>query len=119
MSVVEPVDRCRAWVESYVDAWNSNDGSDIGSLFTEEASYFSSPSEDPVEGREAIVAWWIDNKDEPGSTTFEFEVLIADERVGIVSGIARYPDGVVYHDLWEIRFDGDRCRRFVEWWMKS
>jgi ketosteroid isomerase-like protein len=116
VDIAEPY---RAWVRRYVAAWNSNDDAEISALFTEDAAYLSSPNEQPVEGRDAIVAWWLENKDEPGSTSFEYEVLIADERLGIVSGIARYPDNVVYHDLWEISLDGNRCNRFVEWWMKS
>ena len=109
----------RQWVDAYVHAWNSNDPDEISNLFTEDAVYYGAPNAAPVGGRASIVTEWIENKDEPGSTTFEYQILIADENLGIVSGVARYPGDVTYHDLWEIHMDGDRCKRFVEWWMKS
>lgn len=46
--------RVRAWVEGYVRAWNSNDPTAIGDLFTEDAVYFT----EPWRGRDEIVRRW-------------------------------------------------------------
>ena len=43
----EPADRVKAWVERYVQAWNSNDPAAIGSLFTEDAAYHTEPYSQP------------------------------------------------------------------------
>ena len=112
--------RYEEWVRRYMDAWNSNDPSEIGALFTAEARYFTKPHEPPWVGRDEIVTGWLDRKDEPGDTTFEFEILVATPDLGIVKGRTHYEStGFTYSNLWEVRLgDEDRCREFVEWWMK-
>ncbi|MDQ1528237.1 MAG: hypothetical protein QOH77_27 [Actinomycetota bacterium] len=64
------------WMDGYRRAWESNDPNDIGALFTEDAVYFTEPFTPPSRGLEAIIATWLDKKDEPGDTIFEWSPLI-------------------------------------------
>jgi ketosteroid isomerase-like protein len=107
------------WVRRYVDAWNTNDPAEIGALFTEDARYLTEPYAEPWSGTGEIVTGWLDHKDEPGDTTFEYEVIVATDDIGIVKGHTVYrTSGREYSNLWEVRLDeAGRCREFVEWWM--
>ena len=112
--------RYDAWVRGYMKAWESNDPSDIGRLFTEDAEYFTAPWRKPWRGRQGIVDGWLGRKDNPGTWTFEYEIVIADEKLGVVKGITRYQDpdpGNV--NLWLIRLDeAGQCTEFTEYWME-
>jgi len=66
------------WVERYIKVWNSNDPQEIGDLFTDDATYFTSPFAEPWRGRAEIVREWLARKDTPGSFTFRYEVLATD-----------------------------------------
>ncbi len=55
------------WLDRYVGAWKSYDPTDIGNLFAENAEYRHHPADEPVRGRAAIIANWLDDRDEPGS----------------------------------------------------
>jgi uncharacterized protein (TIGR02246 family) len=109
------------WVNSYIEAWNSNKPQDIADLFTPHARYFTEPYAAPWIGQEQIVEKWLEAKDEPGDTTFDFEVISAAPDLGIVKGRTVYKTaGKTYSNLWEIRLGhADRCREFVEWWMEE
>ncbi|MBK5228358.1 MAG: nuclear transport factor 2 family protein [Actinobacteria bacterium] len=112
-------ERFQAWVERYRAVWESNDPAEVGALFTDDALYHDSPGQAPWTGRDAIVKEWIDRKDEPGETTFEYDVIASEGDLGLVRGVTHYlTNGNVYDNLWEIVLDGeDRCSRFTEWWM--
>lgn len=110
----------RRWVDAYVKAWNSNAREDITALFTTKARYYTEPHAAPWEGHDAIVRGWLENKDEPGETTFEYRVIALDRDTAIVKGEATYKNPPKrYSNLWEIRFDDGRAREFVEWWMEQ
>ena len=117
---MEEAGRYERWVARYVEAWNSNDAGEIGALFTPGARYFTAPYRDPWEGHDEIVTKWIEAGDRPGDTDFRYDILIAGPELGIVKGVTHYKSaGVTYHNLWEIRLEGDLCREFVEWWMET
>lgn len=111
----------RRWVEGYVKAWNSNASHDITALFTENARYYTEPHASPWEGHDTIVRNWLEQKDEPGETSFEYRVIALDRDTAIVKGEAIYKNPPKrYSNLWEIRFaDDGRAREFVEWWMEQ
>jgi ketosteroid isomerase-like protein len=46
------------WVEKYGRAWETADEELIVSLFTEDASYRSSPFHEPFRGHDQIRAYW-------------------------------------------------------------
>ncbi|HEU4426656.1 MAG TPA: nuclear transport factor 2 family protein [Pilimelia sp.] len=107
------------WIDGYVRAWNSNDPSDIGVLFTDDAEYYTAPFRPPWRGREGIVRGWLDRRDEPGETTFDWRPLVVTDDVAIVQGSTTYPDEK-FSNLWVIRLVADgRCREFTEWWMEQ
>jgi ketosteroid isomerase-like protein len=101
----------------YRAAWETNDPSDIGALFTEDALYFFEPFTEPARGREQIVSAWMRRKDEPGSSTFTWSPLSVTDDLAIIQGETIYASER-YSNLWVIRFDAsDRATEFTEWWM--
>jgi ketosteroid isomerase-like protein len=110
--------RVTAWIDGYVRAWNSNDPDEIGALFTEDAAYFTAPFREPWRGREQIVKSWLERRDEPGETTFQWTPLSVTGELAIIQGTTSYPDQR-FSNLWVIRLSADgRCREFTEWWME-
>lgn len=110
-----------AWVDRYVQAWNSNDVADIGSLFTVDAAYYTDPFSPPWRGRDAIIQGWLDRRDEPGNTTFRYELLASTADTGLIRGWTQYHNPPrEYSNIWLIRFDPHgQCREFTEWWMEK
>jgi ketosteroid isomerase-like protein len=114
------------WLDRYVAAWKSYDATDIGELFSEDAEYRYHPQDEPVRGREAIVASWLDEKDDPGSFDAHYEPLAIDGENHVAQGWSRYfaDDGKTlkddYDNIYLCRFDTEgRCREFTEWWVQS
>jgi len=109
-----------AWVDDYRRAWESNDPAGIGRLFAKQACYYHTPFAEPWVGRDVIVAEWLARKDEPGTTTFRYEVIAARGDTGVVRGWTTYLETRnEYSNIWVIRFnDRGRCREFTEWWVQ-
>ncbi len=111
-----------AWVEAYIHAWRTNDPDHIGRLFTEDAAYFTTPFAEPWRGRTAIVAGWLDRRDEPDTWTFRHEIMAVADDVGFVRGWTTYTTAnplTTYSNLWVVRLGADgRCVEFTEWWME-
>src|SRR5688500_14545696 len=59
----------QTWLDKYVEAWRTYNPAQIGDLFSEDALYFYSPwdEDNPIRGREAIVAEWRKEPDQSGS----------------------------------------------------
>ena len=113
------------WLDAYVEAWRSNDAEMIGRLFTDDARYFYGPYAAPVIGRDAIVAAWLTNPDEPDSWEASYRPLAVDGEVCVATGESLYhqPDRssvrTAYSNIFVCRFDDDgRCREFCEWFME-
>ena len=113
-------ERIQEWLDAYVEAWRSYDEDAIRELFSEDASYAYHPyDEEPERGRDAIVAAWLHDRDEPGSWAAAYKPSLIDGDRAIAIGQTRYADGRVYENLFELEFDADgRCKRFVEWFMQ-
>jgi hypothetical protein len=106
------------WVTAYRTAWESNLDADIRALFTDDAEYRFTPSEEPVRGVDAIVATWLSRADAPGDTTFSWHLLGIDGDLAFVQGKVDYAEGQLYDNLWVIRLAPDgRATSFAEWWM--
>lgn len=108
------------WVQAYRRAWETNNAQDVASLFSDDAQYFTEPFAQPWEGRDTIVGNWLERKDEPGTTTFSFEVLAVDGDLGVVRGETEYRDPPRrYANLWLVRLQPDgRASLFTEYWVK-
>lgn len=111
--------RTERWIQGYLSAWRDNDPSQIGALFGDDASYYTAPYRSPWQGRQAIVARWLERKDEPGSWSFRFQVVSENADLGVVEGVTEYPrQGRTYNNLGLIWFNEDgSCRKFVEYFM--
>lgn len=110
----------QAWLDGYVAAWRGYDPPAIGALFTEDATYAYHPwdtADAVVRGRDAIVAHWLQEPDEPGSWEGDYRPLLVEGDRATAVGETRYDDGRTYDNLWVLRFDGGRCTEFVEWYM--
>ena len=46
------------WLDDYVAAWKSYDRDAIGALFADDVEYRYHPYDDPVRGRNSVVAAW-------------------------------------------------------------
>jgi SnoaL-like protein len=112
-----PID---TWMVRYLEAWTTNDPAAIGLLFTDDAVYRPTPFSEGWRGRNAIVAGWLDRKDETGDWTFRHEVLCDSPNRGVVRGWTGYPRlGADYSNIWLVEFAADgRCREFIEWWVE-
>jgi hypothetical protein len=112
------IEQLENWVRRYRAAWESNEPAEIADLYAADATYRMRPYLPPVEGRDAIVADWLDRADEPGETEFDYEILAVTDDVGVVQCRTTYTSGEHYHNLWLVRLDDEaRATDFTEWWM--
>jgi hypothetical protein len=121
-----PMDHARAqdWLDRYVAAWRSNDADLITPLFAADVTYRFYPHGDPVVGRDAVVASWLDDPDDPESWDAHYAPYAVDGNRVVATGESRYfahDDQAerVYHNCYLIEFDDDgRCRAFTEYYVK-
>jgi hypothetical protein len=113
-----------AWLDAYVAAWRSNDASDIGRLFSEDVTYSYRAGTDVVKGRDAVVADWLKDPDDPSDWEARYEPLAIDGETHVAQGYSRYRqhDGSLkeeFSNIFVCRFDeAGQCREFTEWWMR-
>ncbi|MBI1281676.1 MAG: DUF4440 domain-containing protein [Anaerolineaceae bacterium] len=114
------------WLSNYVEAWKSYDPEAIRALFSEDARYYYSPYSDPLEGREAIVADWLDNPDKPGTFQAEYKLLATNGNLVVANGRTTYfeNDGKTFQrefdNIFVLEFDETgKCSLFKEWYMKK
>jgi hypothetical protein len=114
-------DDVKAWLDAYVDAWRTYDPAAIDALFAEDATYAYHPYDEGdqvVRSREAIVANWLEERDEPGSWEASYRPSVVEGDRAVAEGTTSYADGDFFWNLWVLRFDGHgRCAEFVEWFM--
>lgn len=117
-------DEFAAWLGRYVAAWRSNDADDIGALFSADCSYSYRAGTEVVVGRDAIVASWLKDPDDPATWQAHYEPLAIEQEVHVAIGWSRYlqPDGSPrdeFSNIFVCRFDrAGQCREFTEWWMR-
>ena len=110
------------WMESYRHAWESNDGSEVGDLFTPDAVYALDAFAQPWVGRDEIVRRWTAGISQDVEMEFEIEALEGD--VGVVHWVvvtrnAGDPVRVQYDGIIVLRFAADgRCREAREWYFR-
>jgi hypothetical protein len=113
------------WLEAYVSAWKTYDPAAIGHLFSEDAVYRYHPYDAPVQGRDAIVASWLEGRDPAGTYDGHYQAILVDGDQAAASGNSHYfeADGVTpkaeFYNLFLLRFDQDgRCDDFCEWYIE-
>jgi len=124
----------QAWLDRYVAAWLSYDAAEVAALFAEDIAYRYHPYDDPIVGKEAVVASWLgesqtdggSTRDAPGTYSAHYTPVAVDEDVVVATGTSSYrlrPDGPierVYHNCFVMRFDAEgRCREFTEYFVKQ
>jgi ketosteroid isomerase-like protein len=117
--------RIRDWLMAYRHAWAADDPAEVAALFSEDVRYFTAPYRAPLEGIEAVTAYWI-GEDEGGiSWSFEYQVLAQEGDLFIVRAVTAYPEGgthhhdpAQFHNLWLVTLGPDgRASEFVEYFM--
>jgi ketosteroid isomerase-like protein len=121
------------WLEGYVEAWKTYDRDQIEALFSEDVEYRYHPCDEPIRGREAVVASWLGESDEETASTRDAEgtydatyrAFAVDGEAAVATGSSTYltePGGQVekvFDNCYVMRFDSDgRCREFTEWFME-
>ena len=121
------------WLNRYVDAWLSYDTDDIAALFSHDVLYRYSPFDEPIVGRDAVVASWQgegapgDNstRDSPGTYEASYAPVAVDGGTVVATGTSRYrdqPEGPIvrtYENCFVLQFDLDgRCRAFTEYYQR-
>lgn len=113
------------WLDAYVNAWRTYDPAAIGELFGEDVAYRYHPWDEPVVGRDAVVAAWLGDRDAPGTWTAAYRPWLVAGDDAVAVGVSRYfaGDGETvdreYHNVFLCRFDAHgRCREFTELFLK-
>ncbi|HET7168297.1 MAG TPA: nuclear transport factor 2 family protein [Candidatus Limnocylindrales bacterium] len=115
-------DDVQRWLDAYVDAWRTYEPAAIAALFSDDVRYAYQPYRDPVVGRDAVVADWLESPDDPGSWEAHYEPYAVDGDRAVAVGTSRYlnPDGTqrtIFYNVWLLRFEPDgRCAEFIEYW---
>ena len=121
------IDRARvqSWLDAYARAWETYDPEAIGALFSEDAVYHYDPFGEPLRGRDAIVASWLEEPDAPGTYAAHYEPVPIEGNLAVTNGRSRYfqEDGATlkteYDNVFILRFDDDgRCTEYREWYME-
>ena len=116
----------QTWLDKYVEAWRTYNPAQIRDLFSEDALYLYSPfdEQNPVRGREAILADWLKQPDAAGSWKARYEPVAVEGSVGVAHGRTQYfnADGAItreFDNIFVLHFnDEGRCTRFTEWFMQ-
>jgi SnoaL-like domain len=121
------------WLDRYVGAWVSYDRDDVASLFTPDVAYRYHPHDEPIVGRDAVVASWLgedasgegSSRDAPDTYEARYAPVAVDGDTVVATGTTTYrdtPDGPVvrvYDNCFVVRFDaGGRCREFTEYYVE-
>jgi hypothetical protein len=126
----DDVDR---WLDAYVAAWKSYERAQIAALFSDDVTYRYHPYDEPVCGRDAVVASWFGEDDDSGASTPDpegtydasYATVAVDGDVAVATGFSTYrtaPGGPIdrtYDNCFVMRFDAaGRCREFTEWYVE-
>ena len=108
------------WIDGYARAWETADEELIASLFSEEASYRSSPFREPFQGHEEIRAYWRRGAGNQRETRVRMgQPFVDGRRVAVEWWTTMIDDGeeVTLPGCLLLSFDGDgRCRDLREYW---
>jgi hypothetical protein len=122
------------WLDRYAEAWRTYDEELISALFAEEVSYRYHPYDEPIVGRDAVVASWVadvpdaqgvSSRDAPGTYEGAWGPVAVDGDTVVATGVSSYRDEpggpvtTVFDNCWVLRFDADgRCTEFTEFYVQ-
>jgi SnoaL-like domain len=116
------------WLDRYIQAWRESTTTAIEELFTEDAKYLFHPydkGDEVVVGREAIVAAWMEDPDDPATWEASYEAWAMDGDRGVGVGTSRYAATAdkperTYFNCFLMKFDDDgRCSEFIEYYVRQ
>ena len=123
----------QAWLDRYVEAWLSYDPAQVAALFGPDVTYRYHPYDEPITGRDAVVASWLgegeaagaSTRDAPGTYDAAYTPVAVDGDTVVATGTSRYrdePGGPVVHtfsNCFVVRFDdAGRCCDFTEYYIQ-
>jgi uncharacterized protein (TIGR02246 family) len=107
------------WVDAYERAWRTAGTDGLCELFTNDATYQTTPFADRQRGLAAIAELWEAERAGPGEAfTLESEIVAVEGDTGVVRCEVAYgaPHNRIYRDIWIVRLDETgRCFHFEEW----
>ncbi len=118
----------QSWLDRYAEAWQTYQPDAIRDLFSADAEYRYHAWDEPIVGREAIVADWLSpggdpaERDQPGSFRTHYEPYVVEGRRAVAIGTSDYDaagdaPARLFHNAWLLEFDADgRCRSFTEYY---
>lgn len=115
------------WLAAYLHAWSTDDPAEVAALFSDDVLYSTEPWVAPLSGRDAVVAFWLGERESGIPWDCEPEVVARDGDLHVVRAVTVYPEGTrggvgreVYHNLWLVRLDAEgRAREFVEYYVRE
>jgi len=123
----------QAWLDRYVAAWMSYEPDAIAELFSTDVAYRYHPYDEPIVGRDAVVASWLgdsdaegaSSRDEPGTYEATYSPVAVDGDVVVATGTSTYREGPggpvkhIFENCFVMRFDDSgQCREFTEYFIK-
>lgn len=105
------------WVALYVELWRTEGTERLVELFTEDATYLTSPWREPIGGLEAIATFWEAGRDGSDEVfTMASQTVAVEGNTAVVRVEVDYERGSRWRDLWVLRFATDgRVIAFEEW----
>ncbi len=79
-----------AWLLAYARAWETYDPDAVADLFSEDATYVYHPFDEPIRGRLASVASWLEGKDPHGTYDGRYDPVAIDGNLAVAHGQSRY-----------------------------
>jgi hypothetical protein len=118
----------QSWLDRYILAWQASRATVIEELFTEDAIYRFHPydeGDEMVVGRDAIVAAWLQEPDDPAAWEAAYEAWSVDGDRAVGIGTTRYvatadkPERT-YKNCFLMKFAADgRCSEFTEYYVRK
>jgi SnoaL-like domain len=111
------------WLDDYTRASVVHDPESEAKLFSSDARYWTSPWDEPLSGREAILAFWAKEMGGPKLEDAWCRAVAVGPEVAVAEWWGRYEpepgeDATEYSSLFTLAFDEDgRCSEFKEWYL--
>jgi ketosteroid isomerase-like protein len=113
------------WLDDYVAAWKTYDPVAIRDLYSEDVAYRDYPFSKPLVGREAVVADWLADRDDPGTYEARYEPVAVEGDAAVATGTSTYYDAAgeiasLYYNVFVMRFDGNGlCSEWTEYYVRD
>lgn len=113
----------KRWLDAYGAAWEAGDAQAAVALFTHDASYYETPFDEPMVGKDAIHQYWSQGAAESQKDVrFSYEIKAVVESEGLAqwqASFVRIPSGrrVELDGFLLAKFSAPgKCSLFREWW---